>query len=369
MAKEKEKLSLIQILRGIAALIVLFHHGVARGVNNHNDFMINIFSAGWIGVDLFFVLSGFIIFYIHYKDIGNREKLRNFYLKRFMRIYPIYWIVTLGLLIIFFLKPSLGMGYERDIDVIIKSFLLFPQTHFPIVEVGWSLVFEVFFYFVFGTLIYLKPRYSFPLVFVWIFGVLMNSFGVGNKILNANLLLSFIFSNNHIEFIFGCIVAYIVINKRIKYRVGLMLFGLLSLIVGWNMVINGEVQRSSTESMFIIGLACSFLVLSAASIDLKRKIKVPKLLLLIGDASYSIYLTHYYILLFLFILLNKVNNLNSIFNILAVTTVYFITIFLGIVFHLLIEKPILNYLNRKFIRKSNRIQISELDKTLQGKIR
>ncbi|MCM2535843.1 acyltransferase [Neobacillus pocheonensis] len=155
MAKDKQKLLLVQSLRGIAALIVLIHHGAGIGKKYLNyEYLNNIFSAGWLGVDFFFVLSGFIIYYVHHKDIGQKQRLKQFYLKRFLRVYPIYWIMTIVLVTLFFLVPSWGIGYETKLNVIIKSILLLPQSHDPIVNVGWSLVYEVFFYAVFGSLFY-----------------------------------------------------------------------------------------------------------------------------------------------------------------------------------------------------------------------
>ena len=87
----KTKLDSIQMLRGIFASIVVLHHITAATIFYvNNNWMGGIFRVGWFGVDFFFVLSGFIMVFMHKNDLINRTNIRKFYLKRFIRIYPIY---------------------------------------------------------------------------------------------------------------------------------------------------------------------------------------------------------------------------------------------------------------------------------------
>jgi exopolysaccharide production protein ExoZ len=357
MIQSKGKMLLIQTFRGIAALFVLFHHSTSLMADKRLGVLNNIFSVGWVGVDFFFVLSGFIIFYIHFKDIGEKEKLGRFCLKRFIRVYPVYWIVTIASMILFLYVPIVGRTHT--VKEIIKSFLLFPQTQQPIVNVGWSLSYEVFFYFIFSLLIFLKPRYSIPIVSIWITGILLNSFGlIMTDNSRFNFYFNFIFSHYDIEFILGCGVAYITLKTKVKYSIPLMIIGLFSFLLGWWMVMNGNILRASNMSMLVFGVSCSLLVLSAASIDLDKKPKIPKLFHLIGDASFSIYLTHIY-----FIRLLKNTGYFDTFNpFITLFLLSLITVLLGIAFHKIIEKPVLNYVNQLFLRKPNNIQI------LRGKV-
>lgn len=89
-----KRLNLIQVFRGLAAVLVVFAHtDLIYNQNLNQDFLFKITTFGGSGVDFFFVLSGFIMFYIHQKDIGHQNKLGIFLFKRFTRVYPLYWII------------------------------------------------------------------------------------------------------------------------------------------------------------------------------------------------------------------------------------------------------------------------------------
>ncbi|MDB5052413.1 MAG: acyltransferase 3 [Bacilli bacterium] len=101
-------------------------------------------------VDIFFVLSGFIIYYIHSADIGKKEQLKLFLIKRFVRIYPIYWVVLIGMTLVYLLIPNTGKGFELEFDNIVRSIILFPQiNHLPTIAVAWTLSYEILFYIFF----------------------------------------------------------------------------------------------------------------------------------------------------------------------------------------------------------------------------
>ena len=93
-----KKLNLLQVYRGIAAVLVVMFHLTDMSAQRLNQVtFFNLFQAGWSGVDYFFVLSGFIMVYVHRSAIGKKDHLKSFLVKRAVRIYPIYWIITLTL--------------------------------------------------------------------------------------------------------------------------------------------------------------------------------------------------------------------------------------------------------------------------------
>ena len=137
---ERQKLEGLQVARGVAAMLVAaFHTTIQLQKKFDFRFAFDDFRFGHAGVDLFFVVSGFIILHVHRRDIGKRERLGVYVAKRAGRIYPVYWVVLATILPVFFLVPSLGEGYERNLTVIIKSWLLVPQQHFPVLGVVWTL--------------------------------------------------------------------------------------------------------------------------------------------------------------------------------------------------------------------------------------
>lgn len=343
MKTQRDKMYLIQAFRGIAALLILLHHGESILIDNGVGIISNILKAAWVGVDFFFVLSGFIIFYIHFNDFGRRDRVKGSF-SRFMRVFPIYWIVTFLVVILYTLVLREGQSYT--LSFILKSIFLFPQAGNPIVVVGWSLTFEIFFYILFSLLIILKPIYSKLLISGWVLGVFLNSFGIFD--FSEHFYLNFMFSNYNIEFITGGLVAYITLKTKIRNPVTIFVTGLATFITGWILIINGQLERETTASMLLFSLACGLLILAAATFDLTKKPLVPGTLKLIGDASYSIYLTHVYV----FMVLNKVMiALGASNSIIILLISSLIALIAGVVFHLVIEKNVLLFFNNKMLKR------------------
>jgi exopolysaccharide production protein ExoZ len=357
---KKSKLLSLQVFRGMAALIVLLHHGVIIMANHEFKYLNTIFNVGWVGVDFFFVLSGFIIYYTCNTYIGRREKTKEYLIKRLIRIYPIYWLITIGVLLMYKI-----MNHERNfnLDQIIKSILLFPQSDIPIVSVSWTLVYEIFFYLMFGLIIYTNKKLGKIICMIWILGILLNSFKIID--MNGYFYLNFLFSNNNIEFIIGCFVAYYILNYSLKYSGILILLGLLAFIYSWINVIEGDIIRGSTESMLMFGTSCGLLVLASASIDLNSKPTIPKILLILGDASFSIYLTHIYIFGFLNQIFLKFNVINPL---LAFGIMVIITVILGIFFYYFIEKPMLSFIKERLVDNRNSKKLIKRESRIIKKI-
>jgi len=136
----------LQAGRALAALMVLgFHLGLAIKAY----FGVGSLQLPWghAGVEFFFVLSGFIIMTVHRQDVGRPRQLGHFLYRRFIRIYPIYWLIFLiafaGAFRIVNLTPS----------DLLRALLLVPDDVAPVISVAWSLQWEVVFYLLFGAFI------------------------------------------------------------------------------------------------------------------------------------------------------------------------------------------------------------------------
>ena len=295
----KPRLDGIQVCRGIAALLVLLFHTTQLSQEKlGRSFLGNLFAFGGAGVDFFFVLSGFIIFFVHQADLGRRDRLQPFLLKRLIRIYPLYWLVTLVILPIYFLVPKTGYGYERDLAVIVKSLLLIPQQHFPILIVGWSLSHEMLFYLLFTLVILLPVRHSIRLVSGWLCGTLIlflsELFRLGT--LEQYGFIQFIFNAHNLEFASGCLVAALVLQKCFKEQKTFFLLAGTTLFLLFGVA--QAVRSLSLSPVLAYGIPSALIVLGAASFDLQRSHhqtnnRLLKFFTSLGDASYSIYLTHY----------------------------------------------------------------------------
>ena len=148
----------LQALRFFAAIMVVALHILTFGSSKYGLDAVALTSQLHglaAGVDVFFVISGFIMVYI---GSGNTStSTSRFLVKRFKRIYPIYWFISLLVLPIFIFFPEMVNAGACEPTSIWKSFLLFPQAGVPLLMVAWTLEFEVFFYVIFSAFLAFKP--------------------------------------------------------------------------------------------------------------------------------------------------------------------------------------------------------------------
>lgn len=348
----KKQFNLLQVYRGFAALLVVLSHG-ENIINRelHQDSLLNMFTFGWVGVDFFFVLSGFIIFYVHQSDIGQVKKFKPFIIKRFLRIYLIYWIVLL-------VKIFATYSNQYKLSEIFKAILLIPMLESDFIGVSWTLSYEILFYLVFSALI-LKPKLSIPIIIAWIIGISLNFTNI-IQLPQENFLLQFFFSNHNLEFVFGCLAAYLISKYNIYQGMLIMCISLFLLTVS---VINTTHLAGSTYDISRIiayGIPFTMLIIASVSIEQSKSINIPYILIYLGDASYSIYLTHgffmsnvskiiqKYIEKFNFISLGS-----SIFiDYIIVLIILGVTIGCGCIIHSYVEKPLNIFFRKKLLPKS-----------------
>ena len=209
------------------------------------------------------------------------------------------------------------------------------------------------FYIVFAICIGMGWKAAKFVFFGWIAAIIISSTGIMGTPDN------FLFSINILEFLAGCLLAYTF--KSDKVRLTFPLFAVLASAIGiaaflYLKVYQHQLNRSLMAMGFI--LSASVLILwGSATIDKKKKrfLHAPmKQLLLVGDASYSIYLTHtmtievVYLFLSRFLLSNNISFSQPLANILFLSCVSF-TVLIGILCHIYVEKPLVTYLNGKYI--------------------
>jgi exopolysaccharide production protein ExoZ len=351
-----KKLNLLQVYRGIAAVLVVMFHLNDMSVERLNQVtFFNLFQAGWSGVDYFFVLSGFIMVYVHRSAIGKKDQLKSFLVKRAVRIYPIYWIVTLIVLVFFLVVPGFGNNQDLGFGKIITSLLLLPNNDLPILNVGWTLIYELYFYFLFCIAIWFKPKHSVPILSTWLFVTILHFWEIV-KFPDSFLLLNLVFGNMNLEFVLGCLAAYIVIkynNKLGKYR--WILFGIanlgyviLGMLVAWRDI---DLDRINT-----CGVLAALLIIAATSIDLKDSPKIPYLLIFLGDASYSIFLTHGPLISASTKIVQKANLGKYFDGFFAPALLAVFAVVLGCIFYSLVEKPLIVFLRKNIVEKMFRPQ-------------
>ena len=122
----------------------------------------DLFRFGVSGVDLFFVISGFVMVTVTRGRFGRLTKAARFRWGRLTRIYPTYWFYFFLTLSVFLWKPSwVNTSLHEQADLL-ASFLLWPTASLPLVMVSWSLVNELWFYVVFTLLLLFPERVLLP---------------------------------------------------------------------------------------------------------------------------------------------------------------------------------------------------------------
>lgn len=244
-----------------------------------------IFDFGFAGVDFFFVLSGFIMMHVHTVDIGKPRALGGYLWKRFSRIYPAYWVVLAAIVPIFFLAPSFGLGHERDPAVIVRSVFLLPDPENRLVlTVAWTLVYEVFFYLLFGLLI-LNRRLGLTVLAVWTAGILAYPWSGG-------ILSQFVFNNMNLRFLAGIGVALMLAHRQVPWPRMVACVGLV-VFLGTGMMEAYDGPLSTWTQCVGYTLGSALMLAGVVQAERAGLIQPPCWLVYLGNASYSIYLVHF----------------------------------------------------------------------------
>ena len=263
----------IQYLRAVAAIAVVFFH--AAKMVKHS------FEAGAAGVDIFFVISGFIMWTI----AQRKEPTPGAFLKkRAARIVPLYWILTLFVAALGLLPVVLQGSHPPDsITHIVASLFFVPQNNPPVIVAGWTLNFEVLFYLLFALSLLLAARARL-VALTLVMGSLVL---LGWRVHFSDPILATITNPLLLEFLAG-----IWIGKA--WMSGLRLpsgVGLVAVVLGFVAIV--EVPRFGIYPepirALVWGLPALAIVAGAVSLEPVRNIRALKFL---GDASYSIYLVH-----------------------------------------------------------------------------
>jgi len=333
----------LQIGRGIAALmVVLFHlNGSIWGIGKYFPQKFSgLFSFGNAGVQFFFVLSGFIIFLVHAKDIGKPHTFGSFLFKRFVRVYPTYWIVLFLTVPVFFVVPSYGVGDERTFSRIVTSALLLPYSKDPILRVAWTLVHEVMFYAFFSICI-LKPTLGKWLFAIWQIACIGNTvFG------SAEFPYSVLLSANNILFSFGLLTAHLYISWRCPKPGVVACAGILAFFATGLHEVYAWQPLSNDAYVLLFGASSAIAILGACNHERNHGLRTPRFFDVLGSASYSIYLIHFPLLSLAAKVLFATGLAIIVPEPIWFTLILIAVVFAGILFSKLVEMPLISALGK-----------------------
>jgi exopolysaccharide production protein ExoZ len=226
-------------------------------------------ELGAAGVDLFFVVSGFIMWVT---AVAREEGVQHFLLKRAIRIIPLYWLVTALILVIVLAKPDLMRNASHDPAHFAASFAFIAWPHpalqgrfWPPLVPGWTLNYEALFYVVIAASLSLRKPWRAPLIAVVLVG--LASWGM---LLHPTQFLSFYTDPIVLEFLLGAAIGMSFETLRPGPKVA--------------------------GGLALVGLALAVLVLGVVNLPVPRDSRIMRWGIALGDASYSIYLTQFLVL-------------------------------------------------------------------------
>lgn len=308
--KNADKLDVIQALRGVAALLVVFYHGVGYQPRSKESGVEHVFSmVGASGVDLFFMISGFIMVYATRNAIGGFSDTCTFLIKRIARVFPVYFVATLLYVPMMLLLGSYvgHIDIMTDVNQIIRSALMIP-TNFgsrapyfggSVLHVGWTINYEVYFYALFGlSLMFGRLRWV-ALSTIAVVLLIALPMTVARPSLDAYVDYGFNspinFATNPMlwEFFVGVVIGRIYLSRFKLSTVAAGLFSVTSLTaLIWFLLNDVSSKFGFTGWALPYALLLFALTIGSKTMD----IRWPRSLVWAGNVSFSLYLVHPFII-------------------------------------------------------------------------
>lgn len=275
---EKKKVEIIQLLRLIGAIcIIIYHSGI---VGEH----------GYFAVEIFCILSGYILMYSTQKESSKQGFLK----KRILRIVPLYWISTIFMYLLLLVAPQLSIMAEAKPEYLLKSMFFIPFFNskgygVPILGIGWTLNYEMFFYLIFFIALHISHKLrgiissAIIIVLVALHYILDFDYLIWNYYTDAFML----------EFVFGIIAFYAMdwLKTRVqKPGIKYCLLALSACSFVWMCLDVGV----GTNILRCVRLGIPALLFFMIIIACYEQSTYPKLLISYGNATFSIYLLEYF---------------------------------------------------------------------------
>jgi exopolysaccharide production protein ExoZ len=329
----------IQYLRGVAAMMVVYHHSKNQ-IPAFEAYLPGYF--GVLGVDIFFVISGFIMYVT---TANTAVSTGGFVLRRIIRIVPLYWLLTSVMCLIWVLAPALFKTLTVTPRTFLQSLffvphysLSFPENISPLLVPGWTLNFEMFFYAAFAIALLLPRRLLAVSVVVFILALVL--FGRIAGPFDSAILTTY----THpmlLEFAAGVVVGKFWLNNRegLPTLAGTALF-----LAGWGVLVFGDMLLLGKYSDV---LGATWVVagsLNAAFLGWRNR-----LLKILGDATYAIYLSHIFTLgIFRMVWLRIFGAESFTLNAYGyAASAMLISLLVGVLIWKYLENPLTRYLNHR----------------------
>lgn len=337
MSNSKDTINSLQALRAYAAISVMIGHSLLEVLANFeipphfNEFPL------LAGVDIFFVISGFIMFHTSQNLFGVVGSPLTFWHRRFIRIVPLYWLFTTLMVLTLLVLGSLVRATEFDLWNVISSYLFYPTERpggriAPVLSLGWTLNYEMFFYVLFGIALLLPKKIGTISLLVALVLIVL----AGNIFSPRDAALRFWSDSIILEFGFGVVLG--IIYPILKQNQGKPA-SILLIILGFSLLI---LLSSFELPRFIMGgIPALLLVTGGLMLPSNIQEKTPNFVLLLGSSSYALYLCHRFILRLLTIVFDKIHVQPAVEIPMYVITALTLSVASSIAVFRYIETPIL----------------------------
>jgi peptidoglycan/LPS O-acetylase OafA/YrhL len=346
----------LQILRGVAAVLVLLHHQAqVIGDRITHSLDLTVLDNGAFGVDLFFPISGFVIYLSALKLQERNGTWQDFASRRFIRVAPLYWGFTIVKLLIFVAAPGVFAHFKFTPWNALGSFLFLPLYNYaqvpePILSVGWTLAYEMLFYAIITVALFARLHVlRFTAITVLVLGIagIFIPAGLGG--------LTYLADPIELEFLGGIVVASLYLRGwRLPVWASVCL---LPIMFVFALTHAGGPSNLEFRPIRALLWGIPGVVIVACVVGLEDYVRrIPnRLALLVGDASYSLYLTHTFILPACGLLALRLHFSGLTGAIAYILGSGLIALVVAVLFHRGVELPMLAALNRRRLPWSARI--------------
>lgn len=276
----------IQALRFIAALLVVVTHSTFYAHERLSS-SIPVWNDGVVGVRIFFVISGFVMVSSTASLAGARDGWKYFSMRRVLRIVPMYWMATTVKLLTLLILPAAILHSALDPGKVVLSYLFLPSRNAdgavePLLGVGWTLIFEMFFYAVFALALLFRAN------ILYFTGAVLIVMSVGSLFRGAGWpAWAVYFDPIVLYFLVGMLVAKLTLNRKVRRWalpvLAMLAVGILVMVIHHDASLNNRVFEL---------LVVSATVLLVAWLEPHIGRYIPRFVVHLGAASYTLYLFH-----------------------------------------------------------------------------
>lgn len=369
---KNQKLMAVQIFRALGVSLIVFAHIAIAFVNS--VYTNTEVTPDWIkylygcrsAIDMFFVFSGFIMVYIAHEGFAKKETPIKFLFFRLTRIVPIYWIYTLLALFFGFLIQNSnlqeGIGVQSpSFETFWKSFLFIPYVNtllpianvdgimaYPALVVGWTLNYEIFFYILFAFCM----RFSLFKGLLTLSGITV-MLTVAHQFCPTTLVPLYFWTSPILwKFIIGTWIGYL-FSKNIRFNKIPFWLAALFCVIAFMGLFFLYVDYAHTDNLFFnvsSGLLATFLTAGIALTKLEHA-TAPDWVIKIGDASYSTYLSHFFVVAMTFAPLYVFTNPSPLAGLLVGGVVFIFALYCGHMSYTKLELPLMNFFRQRYKQK------------------